>query len=332
MGADKHFDATPSRLQRARREGDVARSTELCGAAAFGCALACIAAAVPHLASGFHAMLQSAVAGESPRAAGIFALFMLGPACGAACGAIGAAAIQTGGLPLRAVRIDVQRLNPVENLKRLCSRDAFAATARATAAFAVSAASLVPAFAALFAAALRGAPVQALAAIAWSGALRTCATACAIGLLFAFGDFGMQYAQWKKRLRMTHDELKRDQKEQDGDPLARSRRRTMHRRIARGSLTRVKDAAFVVTNPTHIAVALEYRPPHVAVPRVLVRAADEMALRVRGIAAGYGVPVVENVALARALYAAVRPGQSIPQETYVAVAEIVMQLRGAAAR
>jgi len=333
MGAEKQFDPTPSRLQRARREGDVARSNELCAAAAFGGALACSVAAVPHLAAGFRAILESAVHPRSVRATGaLFAVAMLLPACGAACAAIGAAAVQTGGLPLRAVHLDFGRLNPVENVKRVCSRDALVTAARATVAFAVSAAALVPAFAALFAAALRGAAAQTLAAIAWSGVVRTCATACAVGVLFALADLGIQQAQWRKRLRMTHDELKRDQKEQDGDPLARSRRRAMHRQIARGSLTRLKDAAFVVVNPTHIAVALEYRPPDVAVPRVLVRAADRAALRVRELAGAYGVPMIENVPLARTLYAAVRPGQSIPQETYVAVAEIVLQLREAGVR
>ena len=126
---------------------------------------------------------------------------------------------------------------------------------------------------------------------------------------------------------MSHDELKRELKEQDGDPLARGRRRSLHRRIARTSIARIKDAAFIVTNPTHIAIALEYRPPDIAVPRVLVRSADEAAMRVREIAHLHDIPTIENVPLARSLYAKTRPGDYIPQETYVAVAEIVAQLR-----
>ncbi len=125
---------------------------------------------------------------------------------------------------------------------------------------------------------------------------------------------------------MSFEELRRDSKENDGDPLARSRRRALHRQIARGSLQRVKDAAFVVTNPTHIAIALEYRPPQVPVPRVLVRATDDAAARVRDLASAYGIPLVENVALARQLYASAKAGDFIPHETYVAVAEIVAAL------
>jgi len=120
--------------------------------------------------------------------------------------------------------------------------------------------------------------------------------------------------------------MKREAKESDGDPLARSRRRSLHRQLSRGAMHRVKEAAFVVTNPTHIAVALAYHPPEVPVPRVLVRAADDAAARVREIAREYGVPLVENVALARALYAAARPGDFIAQEHYIAVAEIVAAL------
>jgi flagellar biosynthetic protein FlhB len=81
-----------------------------------------------------------------------------------------------------------------------------------------------------------------------------------------------------------------------------------------------------VTNPTHIAVALEYRPPDVPVPRVLVRAADDAAARVRELAASYRVPLVEDVPLARLLYAHAGPGDFIPRETYIAVAEIVAAL------
>ena len=81
-----------------------------------------------------------------------------------------------------------------------------------------------------------------------------------------------------------------------------------------------------MTNPDHVAVALEYRPPAVAVPRVLVRALDDAALEVRTLARAHGVPIVENVALARALYRDARAGEPIPHAHYVAVAEVVAAL------
>ncbi|HEY2555169.1 MAG TPA: EscU/YscU/HrcU family type III secretion system export apparatus switch protein, partial [Candidatus Cybelea sp.] len=78
--------------------------------------------------------------------------------------------------------------------------------------------------------------------------------------------------------------------------------------------------------PTHVAVALAYAPPLVAVPRVLVRAIDDLALQVRALAARHRIPVVENPLLARALYRDVRSGEPIPHEHYLAVAEVVIAL------
>ena len=136
---------------------------------------------------------------------------------------------------------------------------------------------------------------------------------------------------WLRKLRMSFEERKRESKEHDGDPFARGRRRALHRSLLRGAIAKVKDASFVVANPTHVAVALEYRPPDVPVPLVVVRAAGSAALRVRALAGVHRVPVIENVALARALYDDARVGQPIGRIHYVAVAEIVAALSRARA-
>jgi flagellar biosynthesis protein FlhB len=147
-----------------------------------------------------------------------------------------------------------------------------------------------------------------------------------VGLVFSIAEYGAARNAWLRRLRMSFDERKREVKEEEGDVVARGRRRALHRALVRSGLQRLKDAAFIVANPTHVAVALEYRPPEVAVPRVIVRAADAMALRVREAARGLRIPVIENVALARELYRDGRTGQPIPQAHYVAVAEVVAAL------
>jgi flagellar biosynthesis protein FlhB len=82
----------------------------------------------------------------------------------------------------------------------------------------------------------------------------------------------------------------------------------------------------VVVNPTHIAIAVRYAPPGVPVPEILVRAADEAARSVRELAAAHGIPIVENVALARALYATGEAGSAIPSPTFVAVARVIAEL------
>jgi flagellar biosynthetic protein FlhB len=325
--SEKPFEATPSRLERAKREGDVARSQELGNVAAFASALFATAVAIGPLAAAF----RSAIGGSAAGSADIAPLLAIGacmltPIAAAAGGAAAANVLQSGGLRLATISLKFERLAPGENLKRMFSRESAIAAARGTIAFLCAGAAIVPAFAAILGGTLHAGGIGGIASAAWSGALRASAVACAIGAVFAFADFGVQLARWRRRLRMSFDELKRDQKEHDGDPLARSRRRALHRQISRGSLRRVKDAAFVVTNPTHIAVALEYRPPDVPVPRVLVRAADDAAARVRELAASYRVPLVEDVPLARLLYAHAGPGDFIPRETYIAVAEIVAAL------
>lgn len=327
MAEEKQFEPTQSRLDRAKREGDVARSQELGNVAAFAGALFAAGFVAAPIGNAAAALLFSAASGRSNTASAVPILFlMLVPAAAAACAATICNALQAGGLRVNAISLKIARLSPSENLKRMFSREAAVTAVRASAAFLCAGAAIIPAFVAIYAAALHADGVSSLARAAWDGALRTAAVSCAIGAVFAFADFGLQWSRWRKRLRMSFEEMKRDQKEHDGDPLARSRRRSLHRRIARGSLRRVKDAAFVITNPTHIAIALEYRPPEITVPRVLVRAADEAAARVRELAVAYYVPLVENVALARQLYASTEPGEYIPHETYIAVAEIVAAL------
>ncbi len=329
MAEEKPFEPTQSRMERAKREGDVARSQELGNAGAFAAALAVTALVIAPLAHAASSALVSAAHAQwnTGALARAFVCMML-PMLAAAAAALGANVVQSGGLRFAPVSMKPERLAPGENLKRMFSRESVITAARATIAFACAAGAIVPAFAGIYTAALHSGGLGGVASAAWNGALHAAAIACAVGAVFAGADYGVQIVRWRKRLRMSHEEIKRDQKENDGDPLARSRRRALHRQIARGSLRRVKDAAFVITNPTHIAMALEYRPPDVPVPRVLVRAADDAAARVRELARAYGVPLVENVALARRLYGLCAPGDFIPQETYIAVAEIVTALRG----
>lgn len=325
--SEKRFEATAGRLQRAKREGDIASSHELSTVAAFACALSAASFAAGHLAAAAQALLVAAASGTFDRAAFYAALFwMTVPAFCAAFGGALCGIVQAGGVNLTGIKLQFKRLAPAENLKRMISREAALTAVRATVAFLCAAFTVVPAAGALLAAALHGALPQTLAQAAWPGALRAGWAACAVGAIFACADYALQTMRRRKRLRMSYDELKRDHKEQEGDPLARGRRRALHRALSKASIQAVKKAAFVVTNPTHIAVAIEYSPPDVPVPRVLVRAADEMAAAVRETAAEQRIPLIENVPLARALYAQTKPGDYIPQETYVAVAEIVAAL------
>lgn len=330
MNADsgeRTFDAPPSRIAKARREGNVPRAQE------FGANVAFIAAAlgVCAIAAPLGALAREALAhaiggsGAILPAIAIVALALVPALLAAVSGVVGAL-LQSGGLVLAAPAMKLERLNPGEGLKRMFSREALTHGARALCAFALASLAMVPGLQDLTRAGAVALTPQGVARIAWSSAQHVVWAAAAVGLLFAIAEYGVARRAWLRKLRMSLAELKREVKESDGDPLARSRRKALHRNLIRGALAKVKDAAFVVVNPTHIAVALDYRPPDVAVPTVLVRAADEMALRVREFAKEYDVPVIENVPLARALYRDGIVGEPIAYEQYIAVAEIVAAL------
>jgi flagellar biosynthesis protein FlhB len=327
---DTPFAPTPSRRRRARQVGNVARSTELSSVAAFGCATLAGCASVP---LGVHALVFAvrATAAE-PRtfvAAPAFAVAAgaaLAPAAAAAFGGAAAAVAQAGGLHLSPVTFDPKRLDAIGGLRRMFGFEAAIGGIRAAGAFGITLAALIPIGGDVLAAGTAlGSPAIA-AHVAAAGALRACVAACAVGACFAAADYALARRRWLRGLKMSFEELKRDAKENDGDPQMRARRKTLHRDLVRGAVTRTREASFVVVNPTHVAVALRYAPPQVPVPEVLVRAAGAGALRVRALAREARIPVIEDAPLARLLYATTLGSRTIAPETYVAVAQIVADL------
>ena len=324
---EKHFAATPSRIAKAKREGNVPRSAEFSANAAFAVAALSVAGVAPAIGAFTRAGIVRAAHGGLPLASAVEVLsYSLLPMTAAAIAATIAGIAQTGGLQFVAVAPKFSRIDPIEGLRRICSRETLTHTVRGFVAFAVTIAAIVPAVRGVFVSAASAQGPLTVAASTWNGAEHVVFAAVGVGGAFALLEYSVARREWLRKLRMSFDELKREIKEHDGDPQTRARRRAMHRNLVRGSLANVKDASFVVVNPTHVAVALEYRPPEVPVPMVLVRAADEMALRVRELAAEHRVPIIENVALARALYRDANAGVPIPHAHYVAVAEVVAAL------
>jgi flagellar biosynthesis protein FlhB len=145
-------------------------------------------------------------------------------------------------------------------------------------------------------------------------------------------DYGYQWWRHERGLRMTREEVRKELKETEGDPLLRSRFRSLHRELTkRRMIAEVKRATVVLRNPTHVAVALRYDSGRMAAPRVVAKGERLLALRMIEVATEHGVPVVENAPLARTLFKAVAIGRDIPQDLYRAVAEVlayVYALRG----
>jgi flagellar biosynthetic protein FlhB len=142
--------------------------------------------------------------------------------------------------------------------------------------------------------------------------------------LIAAVDVPFQLWQYYKKLRMTKEEVKREYKEQEGDPHLKARIRSVQREMARKRMmAEVPKADVVVTNPTHFAVALKYDQKSMAAPMVVAKGRGVIAQRIRELADEAQVPRVEAPPLARALYAHVEIGETIPPTLFAAVAEIL---------
>ena len=165
---------------------------------------------------------------------------------------------------------------------------------------------------------------RAMAAFLAQAMLNVGLPAAEVLLVLAIADYAYQRWMFARSARMTKQEVKEEFKQQEGDPLIRSQIRSKQRKmaLARRQLQDVPSATVVVTNPTHIAVALRYERG-MASPSVVATGADLIAERIKQVAREAGVPLVENVPLARGLYASVQVGDDIPVELYQAVAEVL---------
>ncbi|MEK6675120.1 MAG: flagellar biosynthesis protein FlhB [Planctomycetota bacterium] len=142
--------------------------------------------------------------------------------------------------------------------------------------------------------------------------------------ILALFDFAYQRLRHERSLRMTKEEVKDELRNMEGDPGIKRRRRQLQLQFMTQRLRKdVPKAHVVVTNPTHVAIAIAYDSASMSAPKVVAKGADEIALRIRQIAQQHGIPIVEKKPLARALYDAVEVGQFIPERFYQAIAEIL---------
>jgi flagellar biosynthetic protein FlhB len=125
-------------------------------------------------------------------------------------------------------------------------------------------------------------------------------------------------------MRMSKEEVKEETKASEGDPMVKSRVRGIQRRIAyRRMMADVPKADVVVTNPTHLAIALRYDAEKMHAPNVVAKGADLVALKIKELALEHHVPIVEERPLAQALYRSVEIGEEIPEKLFQAVAQVL---------
>jgi flagellar biosynthesis protein FlhB len=157
---------------------------------------------------------------------------------------------------------------------------------------------------------------------------------CILAMLFLVAiDYAFQKWDFEKKLKMTKKEVKDEHKRSEGDPLVKSRIRSIQIQMARKRMMQaVPKADVVITNPTHLAIALKYDNSSMEAPKLLAKGAGKVAEKIKKLAEEYNIPIVENRELAHSLYSLVEVDQEIPASLYKAVAEVlayIYKLKGA---
>ncbi|MBN1769881.1 MAG: EscU/YscU/HrcU family type III secretion system export apparatus switch protein [Deltaproteobacteria bacterium] len=330
-------EPTPRRLREARRCGQVARSRDLTAAVSLWFALAAISLLVvplvPRVVEGLARTLSLAgSAGEAAASREATVWMQLGlrlalpVLLAAVLAALASGVVQVGGLfTFEPLRPRLERLSPAQGVRRLFGRGWVEAVKSLAKFLVVTAAALLAArgsWAELVSAARGDAATLAQALLVALARLAVAAGA----LLLALGVLDLLYQRWRHRrdLRMTREELRREQREEEGDPQQRAERRRLHRELlAQRMVLDVPRATCVVVNPTHVAVALRYEEDDPdGAPVVLAKGEGDLARRIVAAARAAGIPVLRNAPVARSLLAC-ELGAAIPERLYEAVAEVL---------
>ncbi len=169
-----------------------------------------------------------------------------------------------------------------------------------------------------------GMDIEASSVIVGSVVFELVISVCMIFLIIGFVDKKFQDYQYEKSIKMTKQEVKDEWKNVEGDPKIKGKIKAFQMQIMQQKMmASIKEADVVVVNPTHYAVAIKYNPQKTPVPEVVAKGIDFLAFRIREVAKNNNIPIVENKPLAQSLYKIVPINGIIPQELYVAVAEVL---------
>ena len=343
---EKTEKPTGRKLKDARSKGQIARSRDLAQVAALLATLWCLASLGPSTVQS----LGNAIVGtlrsldhagtHDIDAAGLGQLLsqnlwaltaICGPVAAAAAVAIVAANTLQGGFVLspEALKPDLGRLSPSRGLQRLgigrVGPDLLKTTLVAGVLTYIS-------YKGLRTIVEQAVPLAHItpmrsAIAAWDATtalLRSSATVLGVA---ALADYGVQWWRTNESLKMTKQEVRDDTRLSEGNPENKARVRKVQREVQRRRMVRAAaKATVVITNPTHFAVALKYDRLQMSAPQVVAKGQGLLAARIKAIAIEHGVPTVENVPLAQALYKGVEVGETIPAALFKAVAEVLSYL------
>ncbi|CAM0554365.1 flagellar biosynthesis protein FlhB [Vreelandella titanicae] len=337
---EKTEEATPRRKEKAREEGQVARSRELntfllllggvIGLYSMGNMLYDQLGAVMEQAFLFERrqamestpMLVNALDLGQRTLFAMMPLFLL-----LAIIALVAPGLMGGWLISgKSMQPKFSKLDPIKGVKRIFSTQALIELAKA-----IAKSFLVGGVAATFLyfnigkfMALMDQPIQQALTNALSMAAQAAGLMVLVLIVVILIDVPFQLWDNAKKLRMSQEEIKREHKESEGDPQVKARIRQQQQAMARGRMmSKVPEADVIITNPTHYAIALTYQEGSMGAPRLVAKGADAVAARIREIAEEAGVPRLQAAPLARALYHHVDLDAEVPAELYTAVAEVM---------
>jgi flagellar biosynthetic protein FlhB len=337
---------TGRKVREARKRGQVARSRDLAGALSLAgvtlglgwLGVGMMSALTGRMAAGLGGLADRAHSGIEPSAlatvlwadAGLVARVAGPPALVAGAVSMAASFAQIGwAYSPKALEWNWQKLNPSSGFARFAPMTASTELLKALLGVGVIAAlcyilirpaiASAPGLVAMMPDEAARAGWQQVWDLLWRVSLALVALAAA--------DYGLQRYRWFTSLKMTRQEVRDESRMNEGNPELKARVRRIQRDMTRRRMLQsVKTATVVVTNPTHFAVALEYRRSEMAAPVVVAKGQDLMAARIREIARKHGVPIVENKTLARALYKDAEIGDAIPADLFGAVAEVLAYL------
>lgn len=333
--SEKTEQPSARRLRQAREHGDVPVSAALTQAVALIAVLVVLPATVAFTSRSLLELVQRTIADANhaappdPRTLLTLTVVVSLPLCAvAALASVAVGVVQTGAVFVPSKWVpNFEHLNPIEGFQKLFKIDRLYQLLRAAVAAAFVAWLSVDimldeaqAIASTLGNAKAAAALSALLVrkVLWWGAL--------VSLSLALIDVGVMRYLWLKRNRMSKDEVKREYKESEGDPELKQERKRAHQEVLnQATVLSIKDASVVVVNPTHLATALRYKDDEDQAPVVVARGEDELARQMIDAARAYGIPVVRDVPVARALRE-LEVGDEIPEALYEAVAEILKEL------
>jgi flagellar biosynthesis protein FlhB len=339
---DRTEQATPRRRQKAREKGQLARSRELVSMSATAGILFVFYMAGTSIMkniTGLTGRLLSLRYGTDPitvmRSASLETMLILAPFFAAAVMFALFSSVAQGGFLFKPLAFDASKLNPLTGLKNLFSITALPGLIKTIFKFVVG----IVLFIIIARKALPDLPAAMamdlpdIQSLAFGLTGKTVAYAFTTYFVLALADY--LYERWKfeRSIRMSKEEIREEFRESEGDPHIKAKIKSLRKEVARRRMMEaVPKATVVITNPTHIAVALQYKKNEASAPKVIAKGKGYMAEKIRSLARKHGIPIMEDKPLARALFK-VKLDSFIPGELYKAVARIlayIYKLRGAA--